>query len=161
MRSALIVGLLATALVVTGCSSSKDGAQAGGQTALASAGSTSVDPSSIEYFRVSVGDTVFFNTDQTDLTGQAKSVLDRQAAWLMQNPSIRVRIEGHADERGTREYNLALGARRANAVQSYLMSKGVDRGRLEAVTYGRERPIETCAQEGCWAQNRRARTAPL
>ena len=113
---------------------------------LASAGAATVDPSSVEYFRVSVGDTVYFPTDQTDLSGQAQAVLDRQAAWLMQNPSVRVRIEGHADERGTREYNLALGARRANAVQSYLASKGVERGRIEAVTYGRERPIETTYQ---------------
>lgn len=161
MRPAIIVGLLTAALAVSGCSSSSDSAQNARPNALASAGSATVDPSSVEYFRVSVGDTVYFSTDQTDLSGQAQAVLDRQAAWLQQNPSVRVRIEGHADERGTREYNLALGARRANAVQSYLASKGVDRSRIEAVTYGRERPIETCAQEACWAQNRRARSAPL
>ena len=115
-------------------------------------------PGSAEDFRVNVGDTVHFAFDQYNVEDNDKSVLSRQAAWLSKYPSVRVTIEGHADERGTREYNLALGARRANAVKEYLVSQGVSTARVETVSYGKERPICTQSDEACWAQNRRGVT---
>lgn len=120
-----------------------------------------VDQNSVEYFQVAVGDRVYFATDRSDLTPEAQAVLRRQAEWLRQNPTIQVRVEGHADERGTREYNLALGARRAESVTNYLSSLGVDRRRLQPVSFGKERPVETCSRDVCWAKNRRSVTAPL
>ncbi len=111
-----------------------------------------------EFFTASVGDRVLFAVDQSTLSPEAMSVLDAQAAWLMQNGAFSALIEGHADEQGTREYNLALGARRASAVQSYLVSKGVSDARISTVTYGKERPLEICSTEACWSKNRRAVT---
>ena len=115
-------------------------------------------PGSAEDLRVNVGDTVHFALDQYNVEESDKALLGRQAAWLQKYPSVRVTIEGHADERGTREYNLALGARRANAVKEYLVSQGVSAGRVETVSYGKERPICTTSDEGCWSQNRRGVT---
>jgi peptidoglycan-associated lipoprotein len=112
-------------------------------------------PGSAEDFRVNVGDTVHFAFNQYNVQAMDKATLDKQAAWLQRYPSVRVTIEGHCDERGTREYNLALGARRANAVKEYLVSQGVSAARLETVSYGKERPICTESNESCWAQNRR------
>ena len=112
-------------------------------------------PGSAEDFRVNVGDTVHFEFDQYNVQEGDKAILGRQAAWLAKYPAVRVTIEGHCDERGTREYNLALGARRANAVKEYLVSQGVSTARLETVSYGKERPICTQSDEACWAQNRR------
>jgi peptidoglycan-associated lipoprotein len=119
---------------------------------------TASDPASPAYFQASVGDRVLFLVDQSSLTPEARSTLDGQAAWLSSNPAYNATIEGHADEQGTREYNLALGARRANAVQEYLISRGVAGARLDAVSYGKERPIEICSEEACYAKNRRAVT---
>ena len=116
------------------------------------------DPSSPAYFQQAIGDRVLFLVDQSTLTAQARSILDGQANWLMQNPDYSAVIEGHADEQGTREYNLALGNRRASAVREYLVSKGVPATRLRIVTYGKERPIEICSEEACYAKNRRAVT---
>ena len=115
-------------------------------------------PGSAEDFRVNVGDTVHFEFDQYNVQESDKTILGRQAAWLAKYPAVRVTIEGHADERGTREYNLALGARRANAVKEYLVSQGVSTARVETVSYGKERPICTQSDEACWAQNRRGTT---
>ena len=115
-------------------------------------------PGSAEDFRVNVGDTVHFEFDQYNVQEGDKTILGRQAAWLAKYPAVRVTIEGHADERGTREYNLALGARRANAVKEYLVSQGVSTARVETVSYGKERPICTQSDEACWAQNRRGTT---
>ena len=115
-------------------------------------------PGSAEDFRVNVGDTVHFEYDAYNITEEGKSVLQRQAAWLQKYPSVRVTVEGHCDERGTREYNLALGARRANSVKEYLVSLGVSAGRLDTISYGKERPICTESDESCWAQNRRGVT---
>lgn len=112
-------------------------------------------PNTIEYFNQVVGDRVFFATDQHNLDGQAQSTLQAQAQWLQANPGTNVTIEGHADERGTRQYNLALGARRANSVRRYLASQGVAANRLKAVTFGKERPVALCSNESCWSQNRR------
>ena len=108
--------------------------------------------------RFSVGDRVLFEVDQSTLTALGRSTLDGQANWLLTNNDYQAVIEGHADEQGTREYNLALGARRANAAQEYLLSKGVPSARLRVVSYGKERPIEICSNEACYAKNRRAVT---
>lgn len=113
---------------------------------------------SAEYFRLSVGDTVLFPADQTTLTAEARTILARQAAWLRENTAFNASVAGHADEKGTREYNLALGARRANSVQEYLIAQGVEAGRIRTNTYGKERPLEVCSTEICFAQNRRAQT---
>lgn len=119
---------------------------------------SSIIPGSAEDLRVNVGDTVHFALDQYNIEEGDKAILGRQAAWLQKYPSVRVTVEGHADERGTREYNLALGARRANAVKEYLVSQGVSAGRVETISYGKERPLCTTSDEGCWAQNRRGVT---
>ncbi|MEL6511369.1 MAG: peptidoglycan-associated lipoprotein Pal [Pseudomonadota bacterium] len=116
------------------------------------------DPNSPAYFSQTIGDRVLFLVDQSSLTPEAQSVLAGQAAWLANNPEFTAVIEGHADEQGTREYNLALGARRANAVQEYLVSQGVAATRLRTLTFGKERPLEICSDESCYAKNRRAVT---
>lgn len=116
------------------------------------------DPASPVYFQQSVGDRVFFAVDQSTLTQAARATLDGQAEWLAANPAYDALIEGHADERGTREYNLALGARRATAVQDYLLSRGVPAARMDVVSYGKERPVEICSDESCYNRNRRAVT---
>lgn len=116
------------------------------------------DPASPAYFSQSVGDRVFFAVDQSTLSPQARATLDAQAQWLMTNSDFLAVIEGHADEQGTREYNIALGARRANATMEYLISKGVAANRLRFVSYGKERPVEICSEESCYAKNRRAVT---
>lgn len=104
---------------------------------------------------VNVGDRIFFGTDRYDLSTEARQVLDAQAQWLQRFPNVSLVIEGHADERGTREYNLALGERRANSVKNYLTALGVSPTRLTTVTYGKERPAVPGANEAAWAQNRR------
>jgi len=116
------------------------------------------DPSAPAYFNQTIGDRVLFAVDQSTLTGEGQATLDGQAGWLISNVEYNALIEGHADEQGTRQYNLALGARRANAVQEYLISKGVAPNRLKVVSYGKERPIEICSDESCYAKNRRAVT---
>lgn len=116
---------------------------------------SSIIPGSAQDFKVNVGDTVHFALNQYNIEDNDKNTLNKQAAWLARYPSVRLIIEGHCDERGTREYNLALGARRANAVKEFLVAQGVSAGRLETVSYGKERPICTESNEECWAQNRR------
>ncbi|MBN9888821.1 peptidoglycan-associated lipoprotein Pal [Salipiger abyssi] len=116
------------------------------------------DPASPAYFSQTVGDRVFFAVDQSTLSPEARATLDAQAQWLMTNNDFLAVIEGHADEQGTREYNIALGARRANATMEYLISKGVAANRLRFVSYGKERPVEICSEEACYAKNRRAVT---
>ena len=118
-----------------------------------------VSQNSIDYFQNTIGDRVVFLVDQSNLTEEAQGMLDLQAAWLIENAHSEVLIEGHADERGTREYNLALGARRASAVRNYLVSRGVSADQLQIISYGKERPIEVCSQELCYSKNRRAVTA--
>ena len=119
---------------------------------------SSILPGSEQDFRVNVGDTVHFALNRYQIEDSDKSLLQRQAAWLSKYPRVHVRIEGHCDERGTREYNLALGARRANAVKEYLAGQGVAMGRLDTISYGKERPICTESNEACWAQNWRGVT---
>jgi peptidoglycan-associated lipoprotein len=116
------------------------------------------NPASPAFFQARVGDRVFFAVDQSTLSPEARDVLVGQARWLRENPGYGIVIEGHADERGTREYNLALGARRANAVQEFLISQGIPAARLRTVSYGKERPVEICSDESCYAVNRRAVT---
>ena len=123
---------------------------------LASAGSAA--PGSQQDFVVNVGDRVFFESDSTELTSQSISTLDKQAQWLQQYGNYSFTIEGHADERGTREYNIALGARRAQAVRDYLASRGIQTNRMRTVSYGKERPVAVCNDISCWSQNRRAVT---
>lgn len=115
-------------------------------------------PGSEQDFAVNVGDRVFFETDSSDLTAQARSTLENQAQWLGQYSNLNITIEGHADERGTREYNLALGERRANAVKNYLTALGVSESRVNVVSFGKERPAVVGSDEGSWAQNRRGVT---
>ena len=117
-----------------------------------------ISQSSIEYFTESVGDTILFAVNKSSLEPETIATLQAQAVWLQQNSSIPVTIEGHADEQGTREYNLALGARRATSVRNYLVSQGISESRLSIVTYGKERPIEVCSMEKCWSKNRRSVT---
>lgn len=116
------------------------------------------NPASAAYFQQTVGDRVLFAVDQSTINGAGSVVLDGQSVWLKTNPSFQIVIEGHADEQGTREYNLALGARRANAVKEYLISRGVSASRIKTLTYGKERPIEICSTEACYTLNRRAVT---
>lgn len=118
----------------------------------------SIVPGSQQDFVVNVGDRVYFDTDQSSLRADALGMLDAQAAWLVRYPSVKVRIEGNADERGTREYNFALGARRAEAVSQYLISKGVVPARIATISYGKENPIDTASTEDAWAKNRNAHT---
>lgn len=117
-----------------------------------------IDETSIAYFQQTIGDTVLFSVDQSTLTPEAIVVLNQQAAWLNANPTATVLIEGHADEQGTRDYNTALGGRRANAVSAYLVSQGVADNRISIISYGKERPIAVCSNNSCWSQNRRAVT---
>ena len=113
---------------------------------------------SVEHFRVNAGDRVFYDLDRHDLTMEARATLRAQAAWLNTYRDARIRIEGNCDERGTREYNLALGARRATAARDYLISQGVDPSRITTVSYGKERPVCRESNESCWAINRNATT---
>ena len=148
--------LILAAVVLSACSSAArfgDGAGAG-----AGVGAAVSDPTSPAYFQQAVGDRVLFEVNQSSLSPAARQVLDGQVEWLLTNTDYDAVIEGHADERGTREYNVALGARRANSVQEYLVSKGVAASRLRTVSYGKERPIALCSEESCYNENRRAVT---
>jgi peptidoglycan-associated lipoprotein len=118
-------------------------------------------PGSQQEFLVTVGDRVFFETDSSALTATAQATLDKQAAWLNKYTNYKILIEGHADERGTREYNIALGARRASVVVNYLISKGVNAQRITSKSFGKERPVAICDDISCWSQNRRAVTVVM
>ena len=121
-------------------------------------GSQGGPPGSPQQFVVAVGDRVFFDNDSTELNSQAQATLARQAQWLQQYNRYTFTIEGHADERGTREYNIALGAKRAQAVRNYLVAQGIDPQRMRTISYGKERPVAVCNDISCWSQNRRAVT---
>jgi peptidoglycan-associated lipoprotein len=136
-------------LAIAGCAK-----QTPDQTAMAGA----AVPGSQQDFIVNVGDRVFFESDSSDLTPQARDTLDKQAQWLNQYSRYAFTIEGHADERGTREYNIALGARRAETVRQYLVSRGIGAQRMRTISYGKERPVALCNDISCWSQNRRAVT---
>jgi peptidoglycan-associated lipoprotein len=116
-------------------------------------------PGSEQDFVVNVGDRVYFDLDSYSIRSEAYPRLDAQVAWLQRYPNVTIRIEGNADERGTREYNLALGARRAESVRTYLVERGVNAGRIDTISYGKERPIAAGSNEEAWARNRNAHTA--
>jgi peptidoglycan-associated lipoprotein len=116
-------------------------------------------PGSVQDFVVNVGDRVYFDTDEYSVRADAQPVLTGQAQWLNRYPAVKVRIEGNADERGTREYNLALGARRANAVRDFLIAQGVAASRIETISFGKEKPIDAGTTEEAWAKNRNGHTA--
>ncbi len=146
----LAVFMVAVGLMAGGCANQQKALEAG------VAGAPT--PGSPQEFQVSVGDRVFFETDSSALTPQSQATLDRQIQWLMQYSQYAFTVEGHADERGTREYNLALGARRANAVRDYMIAHGIQAARMQTVSYGKERPVAVCDDISCWSQNRRAVT---
>jgi len=159
--------LLTCAIAVAGCSNKADfegedvvdlNSGSGFDNGAGFDGAGANDPTSVAFFQQNVGDRVLFEVDQSTLTGQGRIILDGQARWLASNADYTAIIEGHADEQGTREYNVALGERRANAVRDYLVNSGVSSSRLRVVSFGKERPIEICSQEGCYAKNRRAVT---
>ena len=154
--------LLVVALGLSACTDPGrfDGTGAGGANGGLTSGGLDdpSNPNSPAYFSQTIGDRVLFAVDQHTLSDAARATLVGQARWLMDNPEYAAIIEGHADEQGTREYNIALGDRRANAVQEFLVSQGVSPARLRTVSYGKERPIEVCSAESCYAKNRRAVT---
>jgi len=121
-------------------------------------GAGSATPGSSQDFTVNVGDRIFFDTDSTLIRADAQQTLSRQAQWLSQYSNYAITVEGHADERGTREYNLALGARRAAAARDFLVARGVPANRIRTISYGKERPVAVCDDISCWSQNRRAVT---
>jgi len=125
---------------------------------LAVQGQEQAIPGSERDFIVNVGDRIQFLVDQSTLTAQAQDTLQRQAAWMKQYSQVSVQVEGHADERGTREYNIALSARRATTTRQYLIAQGIDPARISKIAYGKERPVALCDAESCWSQNRRAVT---
>jgi peptidoglycan-associated lipoprotein len=122
------------------------------------AGVGSAAPGTEQDFAVNVGDRVFFLVDQSNLTEEAQQTLSRQAQWLQQYPDVTIQVEGHSDERGTREYNISLSARRATTVREFLIAQGVKSNRISSIAYGKERPAALCDAEQCWSQNRRAVT---
>lgn len=162
--SPLKVAVLAAMLALAACATKpKPAAEAPPEAPPATAPmqsqvETTVVPGSVQDFRVNVGDTVHFGYDKSDIQDQDRDILQRQAAWLQKYPQVRVTVEGHCDPRGTREYNLGLGARRANAVKEYLVSLGVPSARVDTISYGKERPVCTESDEACWAQDRRGVT---
>ena len=121
-------------------------------------GSEQISQTDLDYFKNLVGDTVLFTVDKSDLRPDALEVLNSQLKWLKDKKFLPITIQGHADEQGTREYNLALGARRATAVKNYFLAKGIESDRINIVTYGKERPLRVCSNEECWSKNRRAVT---
>jgi peptidoglycan-associated lipoprotein len=150
MRGARFVAVLAAALAISACAN-KQGTQ--------SEAGAMATPGSQQDFVVNVGDRVFFSTDSSDLSPQSRATLDKQAEWLNHYSQYTAQIQGNADERGTREYNLALGARRAQVVRDYLVSRGVAATRLTTISFGKERPVALCDDISCWSQNRRSVTA--
>jgi peptidoglycan-associated lipoprotein len=149
VRSVRFAALVLGALAIAGCAKQQLEPTATAGTAV---------PGSQQDFIVNVGDRVFFDTDSSELSEQARATLDKQAQWLNQYNRYAFLIEGHADERGTREYNIALGARRAQTVREYLASRGVSAQRMRTISYGKERPVAVCNDISCWSQNRRAVT---
>lgn len=150
-------------LLLAACASDPEGAATTAGTGDTSSTTTAAAPTgpvagSVEEFQQTVGDRVFFGFDRYDLTPEARAQLEQQAAWLKTYPQHSITIEGHADERGTREYNLALGERRASSVKNYLVALGIDPNRVQTISYGKERPEVLGSNEAAWAQNRRAVT---
>ena len=150
-----IVSLIAVAGLVAACGTAPT-EETATTTGQGDATSTSVAPGTQQDLVVNVGDRVFFAFDRYDLRPEARTTLQKQAAWMKANPGVKIQIEGHCDERGTREYNLALGERRANSASDFLMSLGVAADRITTISYGKERPVDARSNEEAWAKNRRA-----
>ncbi len=144
VKALLMVGLV---LGLAACARTPNGVALGEAT-----------PGSQQEFLVTIGDRVFFDTDSSVINAAGQATLSKQAVWLNKYPQFRITIEGHADERGTREYNIALGARRAAAAVNFLVSRGVSANRISSKSYGKERPVAICNDISCWSQNRRAVT---
>ncbi|QQR69387.1 MAG: peptidoglycan-associated lipoprotein Pal [Alphaproteobacteria bacterium] len=168
MRAGRILTMAAALVMVAACSSNDDEASRGMVTGQAvtgpgvgghmgPGGAGAVRPGSQEEL-VTVGDRVFFDFNSSDLTSEGRAVLDRQASWMKQNASVNVTVEGHCDERGTREYNLALGERRAQSVKNYMVAAGIAESRVQTISYGKERPAVPGSNESSWSQNRRGVT---
>jgi peptidoglycan-associated lipoprotein len=151
VRGGKIAAVLGAALMIAACANKPTDQGLTGMT-------SSATPGSSQDFVVNVGDRVFFESDSTELTAQSRATLDKQAQWLQLYNRYSFTIEGHADERGTREYNIALGARRAQTVRDYLTSRGIEGSRMRTISYGKERPVAVCNDISCWSQNRRAVT---
>ena len=151
LHGAKFAAVFAAALAISACANNPE------QNAQANAAGMAT-PGSQQDFVVNVGDRVFFETDSTDLTPTSRGTLDKQAQWLNQYNRYSFTVEGHADERGTREYNIALGARRAQTVREYLVARGIQANRMRTISYGKERPVAVCNDISCWSQNRRAVT---
>lgn len=153
-RSPFAVALFLS-LAVAGCANKKNLPNNAGDLGLGANGAV---PGSSQDFTVNVGDRVFFDLDSSVIRADAQQTLNRQAQWLARYPNYSITVEGHSDERGTREYNLALGQRRAAAARDYLASRGVPVNRMRTISYGKERPVAVCDNISCWSQNRRAVT---
>ena len=149
---------LTLALALAGCANKKNLPNNAGDLGLGGGAGGAATPGTSQDFTVNVGDRIFFDTDSTSIRADAQQTLDRQAQWLQRYPNYAITVEGHADERGTREYNLALGARRAAATKEYLASRGVPANRMRTISYGKEKPVAVCDDISCWSQNRRAVT---
>jgi len=149
------LSLIAAVALVAACETAPKDA---GNASNTGTQTSSIRPGSQEDLVVNVGDRVFFGLDRYDLTPEARATLDRQSSWLKQYSNVTVTVEGHADERGTREYNLALGERRANSVKNYLAAAGINPQRVKVVSYGKEKPAVLGSNEAAWAQNRRGVT---
>lgn len=168
MTRTLTIVLAVTALSLGGCAKKRpaqlpppavgSGGETGAGTTDPNAAGAVTPGSDADFQRSVTSNTVLFALDQYDIDSAARAILDSQSEWLARNPGVRVTIEGHADERGTREYNLGLGDRRANAAKNYLAARGVDSGRMNVISYGKERPVALGSDEGSYAQNRRAVT---
>ena len=150
-RAARFAAIIVAGLTIAACANKPNEGLDG------MAGAAAV-PGSQQDFVVNVGDRVFFESDSSELTPTSRATLDKQAQWLSQYNRYSFTIEGHADERGTREYNIALGARRAQATRDYLAARGVNASRMRTISYGKERPVAVCNDISCWSQNRRAVT---
>jgi len=158
MRTAILSIFAAASLAACASHQQTVAAPTPTATPVAPAAPSGPVPGSVEDFRVTVGDRVFFAYDQYDLSPEARAVLERQAAWLRHYPNVQILVAGNCDERGTREYNLALGARRAAAAKDYLISLGVAAARVQTVSYGKERPLDPRSNEEAWSVNRNAHT---
>ncbi len=154
-RELKIAAVLGAALAIAACAKNPDPNALAGVNGGVGGAAT---PGSPQDFAVNVGDRVFFESDSSELTSTAQATLDKQARWLQQYARYNFTVEGHADERGTREYNFALGARRAEAAKSYLVARGIPATRIHTISYGKERPVAVCNDISCWSQNRRAVT---
>ncbi|MGI9357402.1 MAG: peptidoglycan-associated lipoprotein Pal [Rhizobiaceae bacterium] len=153
-----MVATLAALTVVAGCETKKNKIPGNANQLGINSNAGSGAPGSKQEFTTSVGDRVFFTVDSSALNAEARATLDKQSQWLARYGNYQITIEGHADERGTREYNLALGARRAATTKNYLASKGIPASRMRTISFGKERPVAVCDNISCWSQNRRAVT---